>query len=110
MGLISEQSHLVVLDPVFETKRQRTYPGMAHFAESGPARKTCRDCALWTGCGQESGYYAKKGRHGGSLKPRPCSKYKNMMQSIGPGVPHSAPACKYFVENPVPPSLVEKSS
>lgn len=110
MGLIPDQGHLSVIDPVFETKRQRTYPGMAHFAESGPAKTRCRECKFWTGCGRESGYYAKKGVHGGVLKPRPYAKYRDMMQEVGPGVPHDALACKYFDANLTPPSLTEKSN
>lgn len=111
MGLIAEQSHLTVLDHAFETKRNRTYPGMAHFAESGPTNKTCRECRQWTGCGGESGYYAKKGRHGGVLKPRACALYRTMMQgATGPGVPHDARSCKYFEQADASPSITEKSA
>lgn len=109
MGLIPEQSNLTVIDPALEAKRRQTYPGMAHFAGSGPTGKTCRGCLEWTGCGEQTGYYSKNGRHGGGLKPRPCAKYKSLMDSIGPGVPHTAPACKYFNENQSPPSLTYKS-
>lgn len=111
MGLIPDQSHLTVIDPAFETKRNRTYPGMAHFAESGPTGKTCRECQAWTGCGGDRGYYAKKGRHGGALKPRACARYREMMMgNTGPGVPHDARACKYFEQIDAVPSLTEKSA
>lgn len=109
MGLIPDQEKLTVIDPVFESKRKQTAPGMAHFAGSGPERKTCRECSEWTGCGQESGYYSKNGRHSGGLKPRSCMRYRILMQGIGPGVPHTAPACKYFVQSDTPPSLTYKS-
>lgn len=109
MGLIAQQGHLTVTDPALETKRAQTFPGMAHFARSGPEGKTCRHCLSWTGCGGETGYYAKKGIYGGQLKPRSCVRYRTMMQDeIGPGVPHTAPACKYFSENTSPPAIVGK--
>lgn len=111
MGLIPEQSHLTVTDPAMESKRAQTFPGMAHFARSGPERRLCRECLFWTGCGGEVGYYAKKGLYGGSIKPRSCSKYKELMQGdIGPGVPHTAQACKYFQENVEPPPIVAKQN
>lgn len=110
MGLIVEQPNLTVINPALESARRSTYPGMAHFAGSGPAGVTCRQCRDWTGCGQESGYYAKKGKHGGVLKPRPCGTYRALMGGeIGPAVPHDARACKYFIETPTPPSLTERS-
>lgn len=101
--------HLTQVDPTFERKRRSTYPGMAHFAGSGPDQATCRGCAFWTGCGAEDGYYAKTGKHGGTIKPRSCSKYRDMMRGdVGPGIPHDAAACKYFQENPTPPAIVYK--
>lgn len=110
MGLIAEQSHLTVLDPAFEAKRNRTYPGMAHFAGTGPAGSSCRLCLFWTGCGFEDGWYAKKGKHGGKLKPRSCAKHRELMQGdIGPAIPYDAAACKYFSESPAPPTITEKS-
>lgn len=111
MGLIAEQSHLTVTDPAMETKRQQTYPGMAHFARSGPEGRTCRQCQSWTGCGGETGYYAKKGMYGGMVKPRSCSTYRDLMQGeVGPGVPHTAMACKYFSKNETPPTITAKQS
>lgn len=107
MGLIQSQLNLTVLDNQFETQRRQTHPGMAHFAGDGP--KTCRECQNWTGCGREVGYYAKKGNHGGTLKPRPCAKYKELMLGeVGPGVPHNARACKYFSASDQPPSITHK--
>jgi hypothetical protein len=109
MGLIQSQLPLTELNPGLEMKRRVTFPGMAHFARTGPHLKTCRECALWTGCGIEHGYYAKGGKNRGSLKPRPCVKYKELMLGeVGPGVPHDAPACKYFLEETQPPSISSK--
>lgn len=110
MGLIAEQRGLFVTDPALEAKRRNTSPGMAHFAGSGPERRTCRECRLWTGCGQDGGYYSKKGVHAGALKPRACQQYRDLMQGdVGPGVPHHAMACKYFVENADAPPIFAKS-
>lgn len=110
MGLIAEQKNLTVIDPSFESKRQATHPGMAHFAGSGEPGKRCRECTLWTGCAGETGYYAKKGNYGGMIKPRACEKYRELMQGVGPGVPHDAAACRFFVENPNPPPIYQKQS
>jgi hypothetical protein len=110
MGLIAEQSHLTVLDPDFEAKRNRTYPGMAHFAGTGPSGQVCRSCLFWTGCGVDSGYYAKNGKHGGQLKPRACARHRALMGGeIGPAIPHGASACKYFDESKTPPAITERS-
>ena len=108
MGLIA-QDNLTVVDRDFESKRRQTSPGMAHFSGTGPAGKTCRECAAWTGCGKEDGYFARKGRHGGIIKPRPCAQYRALMQGdVGPGVPHDSRACKYFSESKSVPPVVAK--
>lgn len=109
MGLIQEQPNLTVLDQAFEDTRRRTWPGMGHFAGSGPQGKTCRECKSWTGCGHDYGYYAKGGKHGGSIKPRPCQKYQELMGGeVGPPVPHNAAVCKYFAENAAPPAITSR--
>lgn len=105
MGLIQDQPSLTVLNPDLEDKRRRTWPGMAHWAGTGPTGKTCRMCNSWTGCGVESGYYANGGKHKGAVKPRPCEKYQELMAGeTGPAIPHETQACKYFSENPLPPA------
>lgn len=109
MGLIPEQEHLTVTDPRFEEQRLKTWPGMAHFAGSGPAQKTCCECALWDNCGADPGYYSKTGKHRGGLKPRSCRKYKELMAgTIGPPVPHNASACQHFALNTSPPPFADK--
>lgn len=110
MGLIRDHVHLTVTNPSLETARAQTYPGMAHFAGSGPSQRTCRECLHWTGCGLDSGHFAKKGIHAGQLKPRACGRYRSLMQGdVGPGVPHNVRACKYFEDNPAPPPIFAKS-
>jgi hypothetical protein len=110
MGLIQGGLPLTVSDPAFESKRNNTHPGMAHFAASGPAGKSCRECEHWTGCGLEKGHYAKNGKHGGVLKPRACAKYRELMGGeIGPAIPYTAMSCKYFAQAAEPPSITYKS-
>lgn len=74
-------------------KRTRTFPGMASWG-GGP--QTCRQCAFWKGGNR----YAI-----GTLKPAPCQKAAQMMGTGLPAVPHWAPACKYYQENPAPPGI-----
>jgi len=109
MGLVKGHEHLTVIDPVLESRRTRTVPGMAHFAGTGPVGKTCRECLHWTGRGNESGYYAAGGKFGGVLRNRSCEKYRSMMHdTVGPTVPYSAAACKYFEANKTPPAIAQR--
>lgn len=109
MGLIPDNQHLTIVDPKTETARRRTWPGMAHWAATGPAGKTCRECIFWTDCGGQAGYYARRGMSGGGLKPRSCKKHQELMRGeVGNRVPHHVESCKYFEQNPEPPSLVAK--
>lgn len=110
MGLIADQDHLTVTDPAFEVQRQKTWPGMAHFAGTGPLYATCRECVFWDNCGADPGYYAASGRKRGGIKPRSCRKYQTMMNGEqGPGVPHNSMACKHFARNDTPPSITYRS-
>lgn len=79
-----------------DAKARVTHKGMAHFAGTGPARKTCRECRFW----QFTAYYAVQGAHMGSLKPGKCHKRTSLMRGEeGEAVPYDARACKYFEEN-----------
>lgn len=106
MGIVS-RGGLTILDADLEKKRNATYPGMAHFAGTGPAGKTCRECIFWTGCGERVRYYAKGGVHGGVIRPQACAKYKELMREVGPAVPFTALACKYFAETATPFPITE---
>jgi hypothetical protein len=108
MGLLPDQDHLTNPFPELEAQRRRTVPGMAYWAGSGPAGTTCRECVFWTGCGQEKGYYASKGMKRGTLKPRKCERYRQMMRGeTGPAVPYLTAACKHFERNASPPAIEE---
>jgi len=108
MGLRAEQGHLTTLDARFEKQRKATVPGMAHFAKSGPAGKTCRECFHWDGCGEGDGYHSINGRYRGALKPRACNKYRELMGATGNAIPHQTAACKYFEVNDDPPVVARK--
>jgi len=102
--------HLTVIDRELENQRGRTVAGMAHFAGTGPANATCRECVHWTGCGESTGYAAKK-IGGGQIKPRACAQFKSMMRGqIGGKIPYDVAACKYFDRNPSPPPAYEGRS
>ena len=62
-----------------------TYPGMAHWAGSGPFA-TCQLCAHWGGKKEKD----KKPKAG------PCWKFKRLTGKVGAPVPPEAAACKYF--------------
>ena len=75
---------------------RRTPDGMAHWATTGPAGTTCRQCLLWSA----NGYYSS----GRGLKPGHCTKYTNLMRRKGGKIPHTTPSCKYFDRNTTPPT------
>jgi hypothetical protein len=95
MGLLV--THLTIIDRNLEDMRS-TYAGMAHFAGSGPDGFTCRSCIFWKTRGTSSfDYYAKGGKQGGKIKPERCAKYRIITGGdIGPAIPDTARACKYF--------------
>ena len=61
-----------------------TLPGMAHFAGTGPADKTCGDCAYWVAILRTA--------------KMQCQKYTQMTKAKGKPSPHTTWACRYFVE------------
>lgn len=85
-------------------------PGMAHFANTGPAGKTCLDCKFWAPAADGGvSYYSKSGGHGGAIKDHRCQRYREMMQGAwGAKIPARTASCKYFDQSPSPPSKVVK--
>jgi len=61
--------------------QEGTFPGMAHFAGSGPKGKKCADCQNWDCL---------------SRPPGRCLAFGRLMHKAGPPVPPLAEACKYF--------------
>jgi hypothetical protein len=78
---------------VLEHQIQSSYPGMAHFANSGPFGATCGECAFLGYHVQHrnlAGDLVKAVHHGG------CEKFHQLTGKHGPVVPKKAAACKYF--------------
>lgn len=100
----SIQDHLTS-GPV-DTLARATHPGMAHFAGTGPALKTCRECIFWNH--RLYDYRAKNGKWRGLILPADCNKYRQMTQRAGEKIPDYAAACKYFEENPTIPARYAK--
>jgi len=70
-----------------------TYPGQAHFANTGPFGVTCGECGFL-------GYHRQicnqagdtiRGVHRGG-----CEKFRQLTGKDGPVVPAHAAACRYF--------------
>lgn len=83
-----------------------TFPGMAHFAGTGPSGRTCRECVFWNH--QPHAYRSKNGKHSGLIKPAACRKFQQLMHVDGNQIPDDARSCKYFDENPTPPARFTK--
>ena len=75
-----------LFDPEVERMAHLTQPGMAYFAESGPAGETCQNCS-------HLDLHDDTGRRWKAH----CLKYTKMMSRCGPKVPKWTPACKYFM-------------
>lgn len=86
-----------MFDDMAEAGVWRTPPGMAHWAGTGPANKTCRQCEHW--CFE--GYKLTNG----ALKLGACGKYRELTLRAGRRISHDLPACKYFDERQDPPPL-----
>jgi len=65
-------------------------PGMAHFAGTGAADKTCGDCVF-------RGYYREKYD---TRKHYGCQTFKRLTGNSGPAVKSWWRACRYFEQKP----------
>lgn len=106
MSLFKEsiQDHLTT-SPA-DSLARASFPGMAHFARTGPANKTCRECVFWKHGPYD--YRAKNGKYRGLIEPATCSKYRSITQNEGAKIPDDAPACKYFDQNSTVPERFSK--
>jgi hypothetical protein len=68
-------------------------PGMAYFAKTGPAGKTCGDC-------EHRGYYRDSATSRSSYWVSKCGQFKAMTGRHGADVKTDYPACKYFEAKP----------
>lgn len=69
---------LTNLNPELEQQRGETYPGMAHWAGSGPQGYCCKDCSQF-------------------MNDR-CMVYTRLIGKPGPKISGYARSCKYFEE------------
>lgn len=106
MSLFKEsiQDHLTA-GPV-DTLARASYPGMAHFAGTGPHGSTCRECIFWEHGPHD--YRAKNGKHRGLIEPARCRKYRAITLHQGDKIPDEAAACKYFDRNETAPARFAK--
>jgi hypothetical protein len=94
---------LTVVDKSVDDLRDKTPPGMAFWAGTGPKRTTCRECEHY----EFNGYKSNRGTHrGGTLKNGKCEKYATMMEKDGSKIPFDTPSCKYFSLNKAVPPIV----
>lgn len=84
-----------------------SFPGMAHFAGTGPRGSTCRECIFWNHGPHD--YRAKNGKYRGLIEPATCKKFRQVTLQEGSKIPDEASACKYFDQNPSPPDRFIKS-
>lgn len=107
MSLFKEslQDHLTAA-PI-DVLARASYPGMAHFAGTGPHGSTCRECIFWAHGPHD--YRAKGGKYRGLIEPATCKKYQQIVMQQGSKVPDDAAACKYFDRNEAVPERYAKS-
>lgn len=107
MSLFKEsiQDHLTAA-PV-DALARASFPGMAHFAGTGPRGKTCRECLFWKHGAHD--YRSKAGKYRGLIEPASCGKYRAITLSEGSKIPDDAASCKYFETNEAPPLRFAKS-
>ena len=80
---IRKTDHLAAGDRMLERLIDLTFPGMAHFASTGPGDQCCGGCRHWAGTA--------------TRKQAPCGKYLRLTSRSGRDVPRLARACKYFL-------------
>jgi hypothetical protein len=86
---------------------RETYPGMAHFAGTGPKSATCRQCEHWD---HGHSYYARRGKFGGLIKPARCRKFRALTNADGGRVPGDSAACRHFEQaDPVPARFISEN-
>lgn len=106
MSLFKESTQDHLTPGPIDTLARASYPGMAHFALTGPANATCRECIFFEHGPHD--YRAKNGKWPGLIEAATCKKYRMITLQYGAKIPDDAPACKYFDANPTPPERFAK--
>jgi len=78
---------------VLEHQIRTTYPGQAHFANTGPFGATCGDCVF---LGYHRQIRNKSGDTVRTIHRGGCGKFYQLTGNHGPVVPTSAAACRHF--------------
>lgn len=84
-----------------------SYPGMAHFAGTGPKQTTCRECIFWAH--DQYDYAAKGGKLRGLIKPARCKRYQQLTGQQGAKIPDDAMSCRHFERVDLVPERFAKS-
>ncbi len=107
-------------DELTAARIKASFPGMAHFAGTGPIGQTCRTCKFWVKHGAEWTAPAvddddeprtvrvtpPRRSDDGQLMPRRCAKFERLSggEIVNRGVPHHARSCRFFeFEEKAPP-------
>lgn len=89
----------------FDEKIKRTHLGQAHYAGTGPAGKTCRECVHFL----SPGYYSKSDRdRANTLKDGACRA--PMSGKARRRFPHSAMSCLLFEQDPDPKPITKEDT
>jgi hypothetical protein len=80
--------------PVLARQISLTYPGMAHFAATGPLGTTCAECASY-------GYWRKRQNAAGDVvgtkfRKGACGKHFELTRQHGLPVPADTESCRHF--------------
>lgn len=85
----------------WDARVNRSVPGMAHFAFTGPDSTTCRQCEHWG----RAPTFKRDGEH--RLRRRTCQKFLRMCRAdAGPAVDAETPSCRHYVARDTAPDLV----
>ncbi len=83
----------------------KTHLGQAHLAGTGPEGKSCRMCSHWHNYKGNKRHYDYLSNAEGMMQLQPSRCRYPIMNKALRRVPHYAPACRFFKENPEPPVI-----
>ncbi len=95
MSILTDmQSHLTSPNQHVTAAASLSFPGMAHFAKTGPLGASCRDCCYWEDDAPENNSQANT--HRTKANQACCAKYRQLTGHLGKKVPGDAAACRHF--------------
>lgn len=91
-------------DELTQQRYKDSHAGMAHWAGTGPEGTTCRQCQH----AYDFDRYSKSHKTmAGRLRNARCRRYQGMTGRKGNKFDPNTASCRFFVEHPNPPALVE---